>query len=414
MTKKRRKFRKNALIVLSILSAVIIGLVLYLILSFNIHFIGVKSIHEDASKYQVKHCLAFYPSGKNSGEKIAREVCSGVNDDRIFDYVLKPYGDYFLVDYGQGNKFFIDKDNQDLVISNQDINDNAKHIIADYLRYQMKKEGRDEAYSLEFLENSTADKVDISNATYQIEDEYLLCHLPSYDIDLKLPLKYLQKEIGKNFGYQNELYKKPRFIDPNKPMVALTFDDGPYIPTTSQIVDVLEKYDASATFFCLGNRLGADKEVPFIKEAIEKGNEYGSHTQSHYNLGSLTKEEVLSEITIPAQDLKNGFGYEMRLYRPPYGYRDSEIDAVSPYPAILWNVDSLDWKSRDPESIKEIVYGSVDNYDIVLFHDIYQSTVDAVVDIVPKLISDGYQLVTVSEMMESLGISFDEPRFSGR
>ena len=147
---------------------------------------------------------------------------------------------------------------------------------------------------------------------------------------------------------------------------------------------------------------------------MEQGNEYGSHTQSHPNLTNLSSEAALEEIMIPANDLKNGFGYEMRLYRPPYGSHDSNVDNISPYPAILWNVDSEDWKSRNPDAIKEQVYSQVDENDIVLFHDIYDSTAQAVEDIIPYYVDKGYQLVTVSEMMEVLGIDYNKPYFSGR
>lgn len=411
---KRRKLRRGALAILMLLVIIVISAIMYLLLNFNLKFIGVKSIHEDALKYQQSHCLAFYPEGENGGYDVAKSLCDGVDDDRIYDYILKPYGDYTLVDYGQGDKYFIDKDNKLLSITSSDINDEAKQIISDYLRYQAKKGGEDRAYTLEFIEKSHVSKLDLSDATYDVEGENLLVNIPSFETEVLIPLKYIQEPIGKNFGYADELYQKPRYVDPNRPMIALTFDDGPYIPTTSAIVDALEYYDSVGTFFCLGNRLRPDKEIPFIKEAIEKGNEYASHTQSHRNLTNLDSASVLEEIVTPANDLKNGFGYEITLYRPPYGARNSSVDEASPYPAILWNVDSEDWKSRNSETIKSTVYAQTDDKDIVLFHDIYEFTANAVIDIIPEFISQGYQLVTVTELMQTLDIDPNINMFSGK
>lgn len=414
MTKKVRKVRKSALIVLLIIIICIIGLLLFLFTSFNFKFIGKKSIHENSAKYQNAHCLVFYPNGTDNGGKVAESLCKGVKDDRIYDYTLKPYGDYKLVDYGQGTKYFIDSEGKELTISNEDIDGSAKQIISDYLRYQYKKEGRDEAYTTDFYEKSYVDNLDLSDSEYHVDGENLVVSLPSFDIDVNVPLKYMQAIIHKNLGYPNELYVKPRYIDPNRPMVAITFDDGPYIPTTSQIVDTLSYYDSVATFFCLGSNLRLDKEVPFIKEVVERGNEYASHTQSHLNLTKLDYDSIKEEILTPYNDLKDGFGYEMRLYRPPYGSLSDSVYEAQPFPAILWNVDSEDWKSRNPSTIKEVVYGSVDENDIVLFHDIYQTTADAMSEIVPELISRGYQLVTVSELMDALDVGYDTNRFSGK
>ncbi len=415
MHKKKRRLRKGLLPVLLILLLLIGGAGIYFFLNFNIHFIGVKSIHENAEKFNNKNCLVFYPAGNSYAEDVAKTICmNNTQDNAIYDYVLKPYGDYYMVDYGLGEKYFLDKDNKLLSIDSADINDNVKKMISDYLRYEAKKSGNDEAFTVAFMEKTYVNNLDITNARYSIDGEYLKVELTDFDYDIHLPLKYVQSEIGINLGYENELYKKPRYIDPDRPMLALTFDDGPYIPVTTKIAATLAYYDGVATFFCLGERLRPDEEIPFIKTLVEQGNEYGSHTQSHLNLTNLSSEAALEEIMIPANDLKNGFGYEMRLYRPPYGAHDSNVDNISPYPAILWNVDSEDWKSRNPDAIKEQVYSQVDENDIVLFHDIYDSTAQAVKDIIPYYVDKGYQLVTVSEMMEVLGIDYNKPYFSGR
>ena len=132
MHKKKRRLRKGLLPVLLILLLLIGGAGTYFFLNFNIHFIGVKSIHENAEKFNNKNCLVFYPAGNSYAEDVAKTICmNNTQDNAIYDYVLKPYGDYYMVDYGLGEKYFLDKDNKLLSIDSTDINDNVKKMISD-------------------------------------------------------------------------------------------------------------------------------------------------------------------------------------------------------------------------------------------------------------------------------------------
>ena len=103
----RRRLRKPVLIALLMFPLALI-LSLFLFLN-NWHFFGVKSIHEDASKYKTRHCLAFYPETED-GRSYAKTLCKGVKDDTVYDYSLVPYGDYYLVSYGNDLKYFVDKE----------------------------------------------------------------------------------------------------------------------------------------------------------------------------------------------------------------------------------------------------------------------------------------------------------------
>ena len=412
---KKRKLRKGAAALLLTMAVLLLASVLYLIFNFNIHFVGAKSIHENSAKYKTRNCLVFYPEGENDGKQVAKQICSQNNKkDAIYDYVLKPYGDYRMVDYGTGLNYFVDTDNKQLKIDKQLAGDKAQQIISDFIRYTAKKSGMEEAFHVDYLKKTAPSNIELENISYTIEGDDALVEVKDFEMTLRIPLKYLQSELGINLGYSNTIYQKPRFIDPTRPMLAFTFDDGPNIETTSKIVDTLALYDGVGTFFCLGQRMRVDKEIPFIKMVIEKGNEYGSHTQSHRDLTKLSESEAKEEIMTPANDLKDGFGYQMQLYRPPYGSRNSYVDDLSPLTAIIWNVDSEDWNSRDKEAIKNKVYSEVDENDIVLFHDIYESTAEAIEDIVPYYVDKGYQLVTVSELMTALGIKEDAAYFAGR
>ena len=195
-------------------------------------------------------------------------------------------------------------------------------------------------------------------------------------------------------------------IDPEKPMVALTFDDGPSKATT-RILDVLEQYDAHATFFVVGTQLEKFPEI--TARAVSLGCEIGNHTYGHKNFTKISKDEILDQIGRVNDLVLQAAEYEIRLVRPPYGagIKDETVKATVAYPLIMWSIDTLDWSTRDTQSTLEAIRKDVQDGSIVLMHDLYDATAAAVETIVPELIEQGYQLVTVSEMFEAKGISLE-------
>ncbi len=188
-----------------------------------------------------------------------------------------------------------------------------------------------------------------------------------------------------------------RKIDPSKPMVALTFDDGPNPNSTPRILDALEKNKCVATFFDLGTCMSNYPDITKREEAI--GCEVGSHTYGHKNLDNLSKEQILEDIKNAEIVYKNTLGHDLTLVRPPYGNANSIVKLTLNYPLINWDVDTLDWKSKNKDSIIAEVK-KVGNLDgrIILMHSIYNSTADAVEELIPQLLNEGYQLVTISEL----------------
>lgn len=217
-------------------------------------------------------------------------------------------------------------------------------------------------------------------------------YVKSSDLSVLKPSNNYSSYINKN-----------RNINPNKPMVALTFDDGPNPQSTYRILDTLSKYNAVATFFDLGKSVEAYPEIVKREEAI--GCEVASHTYSHYNLNNLSASFIKDEINKSANAFRKVLGHDVSLVRPPYGNANALVQANVPYPLIHWNIDTLDWKSRNKEAILKEVR-AIENYDgkIILMHSIYLTTADAVEVIVPELINKGYQLVTISEMAYYKGV----------
>lgn len=185
-------------------------------------------------------------------------------------------------------------------------------------------------------------------------------------------------------------------IDPKKPMVALTFDDGPNPVSTPMILDTLEKYKVHATFFDLGNLVVRYPDV--VKREALNG-EVGTHTYSHKNLNTLSVDAINQELKLSREASKKVLGTEPILLRPPYGNANATVKALANMPIINWDVDSLDWKYRNKDlTLNEIYkYGNLDGR-IILMHSIYTSTAEAVAILVPDLLDKGYQIVSVSEM----------------
>ncbi|MGN1097344.1 MAG: polysaccharide deacetylase family protein [Clostridia bacterium] len=190
-------------------------------------------------------------------------------------------------------------------------------------------------------------------------------------------------------------YRERPGIDPNKPMVALTFDDGPG-PYTDRILDCLEKYGAKATFFVVGNRLSKYPSV--LKRQAELGMEIGCHTWSHTQLTTLGAGGIANQINSTNNKVLEIAGVYPSTLRPPYGSYNSTVKSAANAPLIMWSIDTLDWKTRSADSTYNAVMNNVKDGDIILMHDIHSATADAVERIVPALIERGYQLVTVSQM----------------
>lgn len=414
--KKRRKLRPESLIIIAILSALIIlGVVL---LTTNFAFVGKKSIHADAKTYKTRHCLVFYPDS-NESYKYAKNLCKGVKDDSIHDYSLIPYGDYYQVSYGGDNRYFTDRNFNAIAVS--EVSDQGKKIIFDYIRYTYKKDYPDKYYNADFISSLTLDSIDFTNVTYSIDNESLVVNIPQHEMDVRVPLKYMQQEINMNFGFENQTYVKPTYLDTDEkhPIICITFDDGPHFwyepgdTSTEKIVNLLYKYDATGTFYCVGTNL-ENRETwtdyqayNFLKNSISQGNEYGSHTQTHlYTLTNLsTADQIKTEINGPIDYMQKFLGYKVNTYRPVSGEFDDDVLNVQPVGAILWDVDSEDWLSLDVDTICDrVLSAEYETGDIIIMHDIYDETAEALETIIPELINRGCQLVTVSEMFRAMNI----------
>ncbi|MEG0026251.1 MAG: polysaccharide deacetylase family protein [Bacilli bacterium] len=208
---------------------------------------------------------------------------------------------------------------------------------------------------------------------------------------LKIKIKQDKKKAFKVANF------KDKVIDPNKPVIALTFDDGPS-KYTKLIVDFLDESGACATFFVLGNK------VPIYEETLHtmliNGNEIGNHSFSHKWLTKLNTTGLKNQIDQTQTIIKQKLNYVPKYLRPTYGSVNKRLRDSTNLEIVLWNVDTMDWKLKNSEKIASRALNNVKSGNIILMHDTYERTFKAVKKLVPVLKNKGYQFVTISELKE--------------
>lgn len=206
------------------------------------------------------------------------------------------------------------------------------------------------------------------------------------------------------YAYSNKI------IDSDKPMIALTFDDGPNY-NTSKILDILEKYNVKATFFVLGSNIEKNKNI--IKRMHKLNMEIGNHTYSHKLLSKLSEDKIETEIKKTDELIFDIIDQYPNLLRPSYGTTTKKIKNLAQKPIIIWDIDTLDWKYHNSKKIANNILKKVKNGDIILMHDIYSATVNSLEIAIPKLLESGYQLVTVTELFYYKNIELENGKVYG-
>lgn len=196
-----------------------------------------------------------------------------------------------------------------------------------------------------------------------------------------------------------------RALDPSRPMIALTFDDGPYAPVGNRIMDVMNQYGGKCTFFMVGNRVPSYQAE--VQRMVNEGFEVANHTQDHKYLNQLGADAIRAQVEACNNTIQAVTGVRPTLMRLPGGNKNSTVLSNVNMPIILWNVDTKDWKNRNAQSVINSVMGNVKDGDIILMHELYTSTAEAVEALVPALTAQGFQLVTVSELSYYKGIALN-------
>ncbi len=211
---------------------------------------------------------------------------------------------------------------------------------------------------------------------------------------------YELDNIIKKRVFEEDNYDILNYTKSNK-MVAFTFDDGPSY-NTIKIVNTLVKYDSKATFFLVGNQI--EKYAKTMDVLVKNGMDIGNHTYSHKELTKLRDKEILKEIDLTNEVIYNKTGIKPMFLRPSYGAMNKRIKKLSTMPIIVWNIDTLDWKYHNSNKIKDKILKYVSDGDIILMHDTYVATLNAVEMVIPELKKQGYKIVSVSELFKYKGV----------
>ena len=242
------------------------------------------------------------------------------------------------------------------------------------------------------LENTIFNLIDYSKIDNRIKIS---------DIKVRIEASNVKSEL---YVGEEEIEENIEPIDDCKKYVALTFDDGPG-KYTKELVDLLVKNNVKASFFMVGQNIKNYKSS--VKYAYDNGMEICNHSQNHKNLKNLSKEDIEYEINSVDDMLEEIIGERARYYRSPGGNQNENVLNTISKPCILWNVDTRDWESRDTQKIISKTLKEVDDGDIILMHEIYKTTLDAVEPIIIKLKEKGYNFVTVTELYKIKGVPLE-------
>ena len=232
-----------------------------------------------------------------------------------------------------------------------------------------------------------------------VKGERLSMSIRYYFAATLVALTILAKVSQNFFAEESHIIRR---VPTNQKVIALTFDDGPNVKTTYEILKILKEKNVKATFFVLGENVAVHPEI--LQKAKEEGHEIASHSYTHRYLNKLSQEECSDEMD-QAEKIIEQYATKPILFRPPGGlYDDKVIEEAQKrnYNVILWSIDTLDWQRPSVNSVVKAVTTKVKPGDIVLMHDgLYpMPTPKALPIIIDKLRANKYSIVTVGELLK--------------
>ncbi|WP_044927308.1 polysaccharide deacetylase family protein [Faecalicatena contorta] len=184
-----------------------------------------------------------------------------------------------------------------------------------------------------------------------------------------------------------------------KPKIAITFDDGPSAVYTPRLLDGLKERGVKATFFLIGQNIEKEGGSEIVKRMYEEGHLIGNHTYHHVEITKVSNDEAYQELMLTNEAIENITGEEVQFMRPPFGLWQKELEKKIHVLPVMWSIDPLDWATENVDEIVNKVVTEAQENDIILLHDCYDSSVKAALRIIDLLQAEGYEFVTVDELM---------------
>ncbi len=174
-------------------------------------------------------------------------------------------------------------------------------------------------------------------------------------------------------------------------------DDGPHPIYTPKLLDGLREREVQVTFFLIGQNIDGNEDI--IRQMKEDGHLIGNHSQNHMQLTKEQSKEACDQINRTNEKIKSITGEQPEYVRPPYGSWSEELECIVPMRVVLWNVDPLDWKTQNTNKIVRHIVSHAEDGSIVLLHDVYETSVEAALEVIDALTKEGYHFVTVDELL---------------
>lgn len=373
------------------------------------------SVNEEINRY-IKDSKQHYISSLEDQNKLNKVKTLGDLNitSEVYEYkdyysiVLKTVSTLDRITYNRSyHTIVFNKETGEMIDSKSLLNNDVQHLslLANYIQSELKHHYYSELNEEQLL-NVTATEWDLYNR-FIINNQSIVFYYDQGEvaessagpIAVSIPISYINPILAPTF--MSEQTSDVTIATPKveKKKVALTFDDGPHPTVTMQILDILEKYNAKATFFMLGKQVENNPAITL--EVLNRGHELGNHSYSHPQLTKLSASAVTWELDHTSQAIYDVTGEYPTVFRPPYGATNASVESLTNLPAILWSVDTYDWKHRNPYLLFQTVKANVHDGAIILMHDIHQSTADGLESVLVYLQQEGYECVTVSELLAS-------------
>lgn len=384
---------------------------------------GVKSLDKKVKQLINKEKKAFLDS-VNKPSNSSCERCNFVLDEDIHKYqgiyYVQIHISRFFDDDSSDKKTYTyiydSKKDRFITLSDILVEDSGFEKFSLIIKHYLRKYAVDNkitiddklltenSYNNYYLSSRGITILFLPHESFNNSDNVIEITIPWEKTNEFIKTKYQSKELQLKKSSITRMERDLTSFNGQK-LVAFTFDDGPNEKTTKILLDNLSKYDAKVTFFVLGSRVDKNKEI--LKRAYMEGNDIGSHTFNHKELTTLKDPIIKKEIDDTNNKIEHILGVEPIYIRPPYGSINSHIKSMNTMHTICWNVDSIDWKTKNRKKIKQEIIKNVRDGSIVLVHDIYEESVYGALLAMNELKQKGYSFVTITEMAKLKNIVLD-------
>ena len=376
---------------------------------FILDYTNNKSFNKKLES-SIKHIIDKNIDVFSNKDKVIQAKLFINNDYNLASYVFSDIASNVEEVYGS---LIFDINNKELINENDIFYDDLKGLSM--LSRAKLKEDESLTYKRETYTKTVPEINNFENIYFSENQVNIAFTRNKLDVDKYKTISFDYLEIMPYFNDQilkrlDKEYTRPdlsniRYINPDKKMIAITFDDGPTTTTSVDIANYFHQNDASLTFFWLGERIENNKEI--VKNIFDLNHEIANHSYNHPNFNLLSDEQLKAQSDDVSDMIRSITNQKRVLVRPPYGSANESVRSKINSPLIFWTVDTEDWRSRNEEMVYQHMKEYMLDGSIVLLHDLYETSTNAAKRILDEY-KDTYEFVSVSEMFAYKGIQLED------